>query len=333
MSLSLVMKTDHDMAGQSSPAPLDHHRLTGNRPVQFLTAPVPFTRHEASARGISPYRLRTDSRYVQLTRGIWIDTQPETSVIAPLWADHQWLRKQMHVKAMLKLDDEVAGCNLTAARLYGLPLPAHLNERSVHVVTPALNASMTRPGVALHRYKELRTSSFFDLPLISVPQLFVELAPILNVAELTTLGEAAIGPWHGEALTSLSSLRREVTDRDRIHDRKTTESALEMMREGVDSPRETWLRLWLINHGFPEPVIHPAIRCSVVPGVLHPDLGYPEKKVAIEYEGDHHRSSDAQFAADNRRLEALNAAGWTVLRVSKKTNMMQFARILKHHLT
>lgn len=327
------MKTDHDAARQLGPAPRDHHRLTGNRPVQFLAAPVPFTRYEAPGRGISLYRLRTDSRYLQLYRGIWIDTQPETSVVAPLWADQEWLRKQMHVQAILKLDVEVAACNVTAARLYGLPLPPHMNERSVHVVTSALNASMARPGVVLHRYKELRTSSFFDLPLISIPQLFVELAPLLNVDELTTLGEAAIGRWHGGALTSLSSLRREVANRDRIHDRNTAERALELMREGVDSPRETWLRLWLINHGFPEPVIHPAIRCSVVPGVLHPDLGYPEKRVAIEYEGDHHRSSDAQFAADNRRLEALNAAGWTVLRVSKKTNMKHFAKILEHHLT
>lgn len=326
------MKTTNDAGDRPRPTRSTHNSLTGNRPVQFLEAPVPFTRHQAPDLGISLYRLRTDSRFVQLYRGVWIDTCPKTSVLAPLWADHKWLLRQMHLQALLQLDAEVAGCNVTAARLYGLPLPSHTDERSLHVATADPNTAKARTGVVSHRYKELTTSNFFGLPLISVPQLFFELAPLLTVDELTTLGDAAIGRWHGGPLVSLSALRRAVSARDRISDRHTVEKALELMREDVDSPRETWLRLWLISHGFPEPVIHPAIACPILSTVLHPDLGYPNSKVAIEYEGDHHRSSDEQFAADNSRLAAMVAAGWTVLRVSKRTNMEQFARLLQHHL-
>lgn len=326
------MKTNRVSGEQSSTASWEQRRLPGNRPVQFLTAPVPFTRHQAPDLGISLYRLRTDSRYLQLYRGVWIDTRPETSVLAPLWADHAWLLRQMHLQALLKLDDEIAGCNVTAARLYGLPLPPHTDEHSLHVVASTPNTAKARAGVVSHRYKELKTSNFFDLPLISVPQLFLELALLLTVEELTELGDAAIGRWHAGPLTSLSALRGEVAARDRIYDRHTAEKALELMRGNVDSPRETWLRLWLISHGFPEPAVHPAIACPLVDAVLHPDLGYPNKKVAIEYEGDHHRSSDEQFATDNNRLAAMAAAGWTVLRVSKRTNMEQFAWLLEHHL-
>lgn len=327
------MKFSRDTEEKSSPMLRDQGHLTGNRPVQFLTAPVPFTRHQASDLGITLYRLKTDPRYRQLYRGVWIDTRPETAVVAPLWADHEWALRKMHLQALLKLDDEVAGCNITAAQLYGLPLPPHSNKQSMHVVTSALNASKARPGVVLHRYQGLQVSNFFELPLITVPRLFVELAPLLSVDELTAVGDAAIGRWHSGPLTSLTALRREVASRDRIQASRTVERALGLMREGVDSPRETWLRLWLIRHGFPEPVVHPAIGCPIINAVLHPDLGYPEMKVAIEYEGDHHRSSEEQFAADNRRLEALTAEGWTVLRVSKKTDMKQFAQVLKRCLT
>lgn len=325
------MKTKRVPGKQSSTASWEQLRLAGNRPVQFLTAPVPFTRHQAPDLGISLYRLRTDSRYLQLYRGVWIDTRPETSVPAPLWADHEWLLRQTHLQGLLQLDAEIAASNVTAARLYGLPLPSRIDEHSLHVVTSP-NTAKARQGVVSHRYQELKTSNFFELPLISVPQLFLELAPLLTIEELTTLGDAAIGRWHAGPLTSISALRREVAARDRIYGRHTAEKALELMRGNVDSPRETWLRLWLISQGFPEPAVHPAIACPLVNAVLHPDLGYPNKKVAIEYEGDHHRSSDEQFATDNSRLAAMAAEGWTVLRVSKRTNMDQFARLLEHHL-
>lgn len=326
------MTTSRNSRRSTTSATPSHHRLTGNRPVQFITAPVPFTRHQAPSLGLTLYRLKTDPRYCKLYHGAWVDTQPETEVIAPLWADHEWALKQMHLRALLRLYDDVAACNVTAARLYGLPLPPRMDEGRMHVATSALNASKSRRGVVLHRYGGLRVSSFFELPLISVPQLFIELAPIMTVDQLTAIGDAAIGRWTGGPLTSLSALRGEVAARDRIRDRRTAEQALDLIREDVDSPRETWLRLWLIRHGFPEPVIHPEIDCPVIPAVLHPDLGCPESKVAIEYEGDHHRRSDDQFAADNQRLEAMTAEGWTVLRVSKSTNMRQFGRLLRSHL-
>jgi hypothetical protein len=48
-------------------------------------------------------------------------------------------------------------------------------------------------------------------------------------------------------------------------------------------------------------------------GVIGIDLAYPKLKVAIEYDGDHHRDR-ATFRRDVARLNALRAAGWTVLR-------------------
>ncbi|WP_231933621.1 endonuclease domain-containing protein [Micromonospora coxensis] len=43
------------------------------------------------------------------------------------------------------------------------------------------------------------------------------------------------------------------------------------------------------------------------------DLAWPALRVAVEYDGDHHRER-AHFRQDVARLNALRAAGWLVLR-------------------
>src|SRR5699024_995377 len=61
-------------------------------------------------------------------------------------------------------------------------------------------------------------------------------------------------------------------------------------------------------------------------------LGYPELRIAIEYEGDHHRFSPAQYAQDIRRKELFEAEGWVLLRVAKKSDLASFAKRLRHYI-
>jgi very-short-patch-repair endonuclease len=50
--------------------------------------------------------------------------------------------------------------------------------------------------------------------------------------------------------------------------------------------------------------------------VLHLDLAWPDARVAIEYEGDHHRTDRAQWHYDIRRYDLLAENGWTVIRAT-----------------
>ncbi len=45
------------------------------------------------------------------------------------------------------------------------------------------------------------------------------------------------------------------------------------------------------------------------------DLAFPEQRVAVEYDGAWH-GDPGQLTRDRRRLNALVAAGWTVLHVT-----------------
>jgi hypothetical protein len=80
------------------------------------------------------------------------------------------------------------------------------------------------------------------------------------------------------------------------------------------SPKETWLRLLLIDAKLPVPTTQiPVHENGRLVGVL--DMGWQKYKVAVEYDGDHHRTDRRQYAKDQRRLRKLEAMGWIVIRI------------------
>jgi hypothetical protein len=93
------------------------------------------------------------------------------------------------------------------------------------------------------------------------------------------------------------------------------ETALELVDPGAQSPRESYLRLLLIDAGLPRPQTQvPVLGMDGIP-IAYLDLGWEEYMVAVEYDGDHHRTDRRQYVKDIRRLEMLERMGWIVVRV------------------
>jgi hypothetical protein len=93
------------------------------------------------------------------------------------------------------------------------------------------------------------------------------------------------------------------------------EAALELVDPGAQSPRESYLRLLLIDAGLPRPQTQiPVLGVDGMP-VAYLDLGWEEHMIAVEYDGDHHRTDRRQYVKDIRRLEMLERIGWMVVRV------------------
>jgi hypothetical protein len=83
---------------------------------------------------------------------------------------------------------------------------------------------------------------------------------------------------------------------------------------GAASPKETWLRLVLVDAGLPVPTTQiPVQENWRLIAVL--DMGWEHYKVAVEYDGDQHRTSRRQYVRDIGRLKALEERGWIVIRV------------------
>jgi hypothetical protein len=93
------------------------------------------------------------------------------------------------------------------------------------------------------------------------------------------------------------------------------ETALELVDAGAQSPRESYLRLLLIEAGLPRPQTQiPVLGADGIP-VAHIDVGWEEYLVGVEYEGDHHQTDRRQYVYDTQRLEMLERMGWLIVRV------------------
>jgi hypothetical protein len=90
--------------------------------------------------------------------------------------------------------------------------------------------------------------------------------------------------------------------------------ALPHVDGGAASPKETWLRLLLIDAGLPVPTTQIPVLDGYRP-VAFLDMGWEEFKVAAEYDGDQHRSDRRQYVKDIRRHEMVDELGWQVVRV------------------
>lgn len=81
------------------------------------------------------------------------------------------------------------------------------------------------------------------------------------------------------------------------------------------SPQETRLRLLMHRSDLPSPVAQYQVLDSRGRRVARVDFAWPDKKIALEYDGLWH-ADEKQFAKDRRRLNHLRAAGWTVVFVT-----------------
>ncbi len=293
--------------------------------------PVLFRTREAAERGLSRYRLRCDPRFVSVLMGVHQDPRELQALWTPVWADSKWMEERLRLRAADMLMPGIGAAHLTAARLLGLPLPNRVQDTSLHVVTADWDRKISRAGVRARRRRGTAILRWLDLPFGRPADMFIDLAVVLTIDELIAVGDAMVGPWHGPAIYGLAEFRDYVRGRRYLRQRSKVERALDMIRAGVDSPQETRLRLWVIERGLPEPEVHPGIFSPYLDRVIEPDLGFREQRLALEYEGDHHRSSPAQWDSDIRRDEGLRRMGWVVLKVTARTDMAALECQIRDH--
>lgn len=90
-------------------------------------------------------------------------------------------------------------------------------------------------------------------------------------------------------------------------------TALALMDAGAQSPRETWLRLVLIDDGLPPPRTQIRVSDGVAQAFI--DMGYDEPKVGLDYEGAHHSAERKQYVHDIGRADVIDGQSWIDLRV------------------
>ncbi|WNG88927.1 hypothetical protein C6A87_006900 [Mycobacterium sp. ITM-2016-00317] len=92
--------------------------------------------------------------------------------------------------------------------------------------------------------------------------------------------------------------------------------ALSLMDGGAQSPRETWLRLVLVDNW--EDRVCTQIRVGEGREVAYLDMGYDEPRIGLDYEGAHHYADRGTYVRDIGRAELVERDGWIDIKVVKE---------------
>ncbi|MFD4422690.1 hypothetical protein ACFWN7_14480 [Agromyces sp. NPDC058484] len=233
----------------------------------------------------------------------------------------------------LHLDDVVDRCrayepllrpgeafsHATAAALFQLPLPE--DPAAVHVLAPPGSARARGRGVTGHAASVAPPVVLREgLPIVAPAHAWCQLANELSVYDLVALGDAIVtGRRRGEvraaALATIDALRDAAAQWGSRRGARVLADALPRIRVGAESRKESHLRLTIVDAGLPEPIPNPPVRLASG-RVVHPDLAYPGRRIALEYLGDIHRTDRRRWQEDLRRRRDLAAAGWRVVEVT-----------------
>lgn len=215
--------------------------------------------------------------------------------------------------------------HLTAARLWGAPLPAPFTgDEPLHVSVYAPQRPPQTRGVISHQLPaaDAAPTRRFGLPVTDPAASWVTLANVLPAEELVVVGDhLVLDPQRRDLsdprpFTSVTELATRLA-LYRGRGKRAAVRALARVRVGAESRPETLLRLLLLDAGLPEPVLNSVVRDQLGLLIGRVDMAYLEWRVIVEYDGDQHRTSTRQYERDQTRLDALRRAGWTVIHVRR----------------
>lgn len=229
--------------------------------------------------------------------------------------------------ALQELYPQAVFSHETAARLWGMWLPSNgLLPRPHLSRTRSRGGTVRSPHAIGHELSDAApVLEHRGLRVTSPAWTWTDLAhPLPTVHDLVAAGDSLLQRQDGPSgqrhvgmhpLSQLDDLHRLVSTRRRFRGRRAALDALPLLAENVDSAAETSTRLMVVEAGFPPPLVNPQLRLD--DGTwFRPDLAWPDLKICIEYEGDHHRTDRDQFRRDISRDRRMRVNGWIQLRVT-----------------
>ncbi|HZQ33634.1 MAG TPA: DUF559 domain-containing protein [Mycobacterium sp.] len=256
----------------------------------------PFLGTEALAAGlVTRYQLRTE--YTALYRNVYVPIGQEVTPVTKAVGAWLWSSRKA----------TVAG--LSAAALHGSKwidagLPAELNRSSRDKVDDILLHSdelwddeiCTRAGISVTT--PARTA--FDIGRRKGLTLAViRLDALMQATDVKTVEVETIAARH-PGTRGIVQLRRVVKLAD----------------AGAESPQETRTRLLLVTAGLAPPSTQINVYNAAGQFVARVDMGWPQWRVAVEFDGAQHWTDPVQRTRDIDRLAELEALGWKIIRVS-----------------
>ncbi|UYM03744.1 hypothetical protein [Solicola gregarius] len=262
-------------------------------PPELKTEPV--LEADARAFGLTT-KLLQRSGFRHVHRGVFV------------WRGLEDSPELQYDAAQLTMDRIALASHQTAAQLHGLPVPG---PKTPHFWLPEGEKGRDTRGLHVHWYKVGQVPAYTMVDnrrATTIGKTFVDLATQLGLFDLVAYGDAAIK----RPGVTIDLLRQLSLERGRRHIRKARQ-AVDLIRDRVDSPPETHLRLLMLLAGLPEPKVNLKAYDAAGEWIATPDLSYPEVKLAIEYDGSHHGRRRKQWKRDVDRNAIYLDNGWIVI--------------------
>jgi very-short-patch-repair endonuclease len=264
---------------------------------ESFDAGQPFTRAAALTAGLTPAALRGPG-FRRLGHGVYVDAAAATTALAAARA------------VLLGYGGRAHASHATAARIHDLPIPVLADE---HVTVATASHRKDRRGARVHVGRNAEVVRIEGVRVSSGRQTFLDLAGVLGLVDLVVVGDALVraGLTTPDGLSAFcaASAHRAAARAGR---------AAALVRERVDSPMETRLRLLLVFSGLPEPEVNRTIRADNGDPLRRYDLSWTSVKVIVEYDGRQHIERIDQWESDLDRREAIDDEGWRILVVTSR---------------
>lgn len=216
----------------------------------------------------------------------------------------------------------------TAAALWRLPVPpAASADIDVGVLLP--RSPPRRRGVrgTRHTAGSIEIVDIGGVRVLSPASVWLVVGPHLEPWDRVALGDQVVraprfpGGFRPPPRAPYSTIGA-LAESLRLPHRRGREALLEslpLLRTGAASPPETHTRLALqADPAMPEFVLDHDVRDDSGRFLGCSEIAFVEYRLAVEYEGDHHRVDRAQWERDIEKYREYADAGWRVIRVTSR---------------
>jgi hypothetical protein len=221
----------------------------------------------------------------------------------------------------LKMPEGSVFAGVTAARLWGMPLPLYLGS-DIHSVDVSARAPRRAPqgvGVCGSQYNVgmVTPEGLRGLPVLSQVDTWCSVARVLDFADLVAVSDHLLSdaPGSGGPFATMTELEKAVACRSGGRGAIALRRALTWTRPSCWSRTETLTRIVLTSAGIPEPALNFELRAGSRQVRL--DLAWPDQRFGLEYDGDMHRDP-ARFRDDIARQELVQDEEWGIMRITSR---------------
>ncbi|MDT0533142.1 DUF559 domain-containing protein [Micromonospora sp. DSM 115977] len=279
---------------------------------------LPFSGSRAVAAGLVTWRMLRGPSWRRLLPDVYVHADGHRENDHRMWCD----------AVALTLPAGAAISGLSAAFLWGVDLLPRASPVFVTLPATAHRRATRRVSVDQRSLSAREITRFAGLPVTTGVRTAFDLGRQLPRTDALVAVDALLH----RRVVKLPTLGSYLDTHNGWPGTAQLREVLTLAEPLCESPMETRLRLVLHDAGLPPLTAqhdvygtHPH-RGRVFLGRV--DLAYPRWRIAIEYEGDHHRER-THFQRDVARLNALRAAGWLVLRFTADDALRHPARIVR----